>query len=386
VVNPFAVVGGIALILVVLWETFETLVLPRRVTRQFRLTRFFYRSTWPPYAALVSGTHSKRRRDALLSYFGPLSLLFLLAFWAVCLVTGFALIDYGDGARFAGTLFSSRFGNAFYLSGTTFFTLGLGDITPASTVARFVTVIEAGVGFGFLALVIGYLPVLYQAFSRREVTISLLDARAGSPPTAFELLHRHATIGAHGLDAVTDVLHDWERWSAELMESHLSYPVLAYFRSQHDNQSWIGSLTVILDVCSLAIVGLENMCQYQARMTFAIARHALVDLSQVFGTAPPDRDGSAARLSPEQLLEIRDRLRGSGLNLSNAAGADAELDRLRALYEPYAISLARYLRLNLPPWITHEPSKDNWQTTAWRQRSSHAHPHSSGIRVPDDHF
>jgi hypothetical protein len=386
VVNPFAVVGGIALILVVLWETFETLVLPRRVTRQFRLTRFFYRSTWPPYAALVSGTHSKRRRDALLSYFGPLSLLFLLAFWAVCLVTGFALIDYGDGARFAGTLFSSRFGNALYLSGTTFFTLGLGDITPASTVARFVTVIEAGVGFGFLALVIGYLPVLYQAFSRREVTISLLDARAGSPPTAFELLHRHATIGTHGLDAVTDVLHDWERWSAELMESHLSYPVLAYFRSQHDNQSWIGSLTVILDVCSLAIVGLESMCQYQARMTFAIARHALVDLSQVFGTAPPDHDGSAARLSPEELLEIRERLRGSGLNLSDAPGADAELDRLRALYEPYAISLARYLRLNLPPWITHEASKDNWQTTAWRQRSSHARPHSSGIRVPDEHF
>lgn len=380
--NPFAVICGVALVVVVLWETFESLVLPRRVTRRFRLTRFFYRSTWIPYSALVERRRQKRQRDALLSYYGPLSLLLLLAFWAVTLVIGFALIDYGDGAQFSGTLFPSRFGNALYLSGTTFFTLGLGDIMPASPIARFVTVVEAGIGFGFLALVIGYLPVLYQAFSRREVTISLLDARAGSPPTAFELLHRHAGLGDHGLDAVTEVLHDWERWSAELMESHLSYPTLAYFRSQHDNQSWIGSLTAILDVCALAMVGLEGMCQYQARMTFAIARHAMVDLSQVFGTAP-DRDGSG-RLSVEELAEIRHRLRSSGLKLTDTEGADAELHRLRSLYEPYAISLARYLRLALPPWIMHEATKDNWQTTAWRQQRA-LHSRSSSVAVPDDH-
>jgi hypothetical protein len=383
--NLFAVIGGFALVVVVLWETFETLVLPRRVTRQFRLTRFFYRCTWVPYSSLVGRRRDRKKRDALLSYYGPLSLLLLLGFWAWSLILGFALIHYGDGASFAGTLFPSRFGNAVYLSGTTFFTLGLGDITPTSPLARFVTVVEAGLGFGFLALVIGYLPVLYQSFSRREVTISLLDARAGSPPTAFELLHRHAGTGAHGMDAVTEVLHDWERWSAELMESHLSYPVLAYFRSQHDNQSWIGSLTVILDVCALAIVGLEGMCQYQARMTFAIARHALVDLSQVFA-APPDQDGSNNRLTPEDLVEIRHRLRSSGMNMTDADGADAELIRLRSLYEPYAISLARYLRLDLPPWIRHEAAKDNWQTTAWRQRQSMSHSHSPGLSAPDEHF
>src|SRR5262249_50720718 len=133
-------------------------------------------------------------RDALLSFYGPLSLLMLLALWAVMLVLGFALIHFGVGASLSGTLFPSRFGNALYLSGTTLFTLGLGDIAPASPLARFLTVLEAGIGFGFLALVIGYLPVLYQSFSRREVTISLLDARAGSPPTAFELLRRHAGV------------------------------------------------------------------------------------------------------------------------------------------------------------------------------------------------
>src|SRR5260370_9986976 len=171
------VVGG--------WEWLELIVSRRGGTRHFRVTRLFYRSTWIPYAALAGMRKSRKKSDALLSYYGPLSLLLLMAFWAVGLVLGFALIHFGDGDRFSGTLLPSRFGNALYLSGTTLFTLGLGDITPASPLARFLVVLEAGIGFGFLALVIGYLPVLYQSFSRREVTISLLDARAGSPPTAF---------------------------------------------------------------------------------------------------------------------------------------------------------------------------------------------------------
>jgi hypothetical protein len=382
VLNPLAVVGGIILVAIVLWEVFETIVLPRRVTRQFRLTRLFYRSTWIPYATLAGLRKSRKKRDALLSFYGPLSLLLLLAFWAFSLILGFALIQYGDGARFSGTLFPSHFGNALYLSGTTLFTLGLGDIAPASPLARVVTVLEAGIGFGFLALVIGYLPVLYQAFSRREANISLLDARAGSPPTAFELLRRHAGMGEHGMDALTEVLRDWERWSAEFMESHLSYPALAYFRSQHDNQSWLGSLLAILDVCALAIVGLEGMCQYQARMTFAIARHALVDLSQVFG-APPDGVNAANRLTPDELAEIRRQLSSLGLNLNSSETADAELVRLRSLYEPYAIALAQYLRLQLPPWMKHEPAKDNWQTTAWQQQSATSECRTVGLS--DEH-
>lgn len=382
--NPVAVFAGVALVLVVLWETFETIVLPRRVTRQFRLTRMFYRMTWKPYSALAGRRKSQRKRDALLSFYGPISLLLLFAFWATTLVLGFGLIHYGDGASLSGNLFPSRLGNALYLSGTTFFTLGLGDIAPATPLARSITVLEAGIGFGFLALVIGYLPVLYQSFSRREVMISLLDARAGSPPTAFELLRRHAGTGDHGMAALTDVLHDWERWSADLMESHLSYPVLAYYRSQHDNQSWIGSLTVILDVCALAMVGLEGMCQYQARMTFAIARHALVDLSQVFNR-PPDGIGSSNRLAPEELAAIRGQLRELGLNLTAGESADAELARIRSLYEPYAISLAHFLRLTLPPWIKRDAAKDNWQTTAWRPRTAHTHSRTANVPLSDEH-
>jgi ion channel len=374
----FAIVLGIVLILLVLWETFETIVLPRRVTRQFRLTRFFYRATWPLCVALADLRSTKKKRDVLLSYYGPLSLLLLLALWAFGLLVGFGLLHYGLQDKLAGALFASHLGNALYLSGTTLFTLGMGDVVPASPMARFITVLEAGIGFGFLALVIGYLPVLYQAFSRREVTISLLDARAGSPPTAYEILRRQS--GVDGMEALTELLRDWERWSADLMESHLSYPVLAYFRSQHDNQSWIASLTAILDVCALSMVGLEGMCQYQARMTFAIARHALVDLSQVFH-APPDKNAATNRLPPEALAELRKGLHAAGSALADGAEAAEELRRLQALYEPYALSLCTFLRLELPPWIkTAAPSKDNWQTTAWQQSQI-----KQPIAAHDDH-
>src|SRR5260370_42044668 len=167
--------------------------------------------------------------------------------------------------------------------------------------ARALVVTEAGFGFGFLADVIGYLPFIYGSFSKREVDISLLDSRAGTPPTAGELLRRHSYL--NGQDALRELLKDWERWSAELMESHLSYPVLAYFRSQHDNQSWIASLTAILDASALVMVGIERSCEKQAELTFASARHAAVDLSQVFGTAPASPHD---RLPAAELRHIRD--------------------------------------------------------------------------------
>src|SRR5262249_35490875 len=145
--------------------------------------------------------------------------------------------------------------------------------------ARVLVVTESGLGFGFLALVISYLPVIYQAFSRREVNIVLLDARAGSPPTAAELLRRHA--GADGVEPLERLLGDWERSTADILESHVSYPVVAYFRSQHTNESWLAALTAILDACSLLLSCVENTSSRQARLTFAMCRHTVVDLAQL---------------------------------------------------------------------------------------------------------
>src|SRR5450432_90855 len=247
--SPGAFIAGVAIFLIVGWDAFEAVILPRRVTRKFRLTRFFFRATWMVWRFLVNRMPMRKTRETMFGFYGPMSLLMLIGVWAIGLVVGFGLMQFGAGSAVNASGLSPSFGTDLYLSGTTFFTLGLGDVIPRSGLARALVVTEAGFGFGFLAVIIGYLPFIFGSFSSRETEISLLDSRAGTPPTAGELLLRHSYDG--GRDALRDLLKDWERWSAELMESHLSYPVLAYFRSQHDNQSWIAALTAILDSCAL---------------------------------------------------------------------------------------------------------------------------------------
>jgi Ion channel len=378
---PGAFLAGIAMFLIVIWDAFESIILPRRVTRKFRLTRAFYRTTWQSSKVLVKLLPSRKTRETLLGFYGPISLLVLIGVWAVGLVLGFGLMQFGAGSAINVTGGQPSLSTDFYLSGTTFFTLGLGDVVPRSGLARVLVVVEAGFGFGFLAAIIGYLPFIYGSFSKREVEISLLDSRAGTPPTAGELLRRHSYDG--GRAALRDLLKDWELWCAELMESHLSYPVLAFFRSQHDNQSWIAALTAILDACALLKVGIEGDCERQAQLTFAIARHAVVDLSQVFGTQP--RALPHDRLSPVDSARLRDTLAEQGLRLRDTPEAQQQLTAMRKTYEPYIYALATYLNQTLPPWIPQSKGKDNWQTTAWGEAAGLVGKQIETVRA-DDHF
>ncbi|MDX6385438.1 MAG: hypothetical protein QOK48_3011 [Blastocatellia bacterium] len=352
---------GLALIVVVLWDVFETIVLPRRVTRKFRLTRFYYRSVWVPWFAIAQRLKQSKKRETFLSVFGPLSLLGLLVLWGVTLVFGFALLHWSFGSHIHVVEGQPGFFSDLYYSGTTFFTLGLGDIAPTGGAARAMTVIEASVGFGLLALVIGYFPVLYQAFSRREVNISMLDARAGTPPTAAQLLRRHRE--GQSLESLDQFLRDWEMWAGDLMESHLSYPVLCFFRSQHDNQSWLAALNTVLDTCSLVMVGIDGIPKWQAQLTFKMARHAVVDIAQVFNTSPVKHDG--ARMARDDLSTLRRILSEVGVDLRNEEGDETTLQELRAMYEPYTHVLSKYLMMPLPGWLPKERASDNWQTSAW---------------------
>jgi hypothetical protein len=344
-----------------------------------RFTRLFYRYTWLTWRKLVVGFRRRQRREALLAIFGPLSLLLLLQSWALALILGFALLHWAGGTRVHGDP-TAGFGSALYYSGTTFTTLGLGDLQPVSRLARFLTVWEAGTGFGFLAMVIGYLPVIYQAFSRRESTISLLDARAGSPPCAGEMLRRAAEAHTgHELDLF---LRRFEEWAAELLESHISYPVLTLFRSQHANESWVAALTTVLDTCALLIVGVRGTGSRQAQLTFAMARHAAVDLAQVLNTPP--LPSTADRLPEPEWQRLRLMLEGQSIELATGAAAHTRLPELRQLYEPYVTALADYLHLELPPWVPPEGVPDNWQTSAWERAARRLPPPE--VPVPDDHI
>jgi hypothetical protein len=361
-----AIIFGCIIIGVVLLDAFETVVLPRRVTRHFRLTAWFYRRTWIPWKKIAGHIQTPVRQQSFLGYFGPLSLIWLLAFWAATLIFGFALLQYGIGGHEQLSREPITFGRIIYHSGQTFFTLGYGDILPTSSLARVFSVVEAGMGFAFLGVVIGYLPVVYGSFSRREIQISMLDARAGSPPTATELLVRLAGSSENpAIEQIVldEVLRDWERWAGELLESGLSYPVLSFFRSQHSNQSWLGTLMTMLDVTSLLITGIEGIHPGQARLTFAMARHAAVDLAQVVN-APYDPQ-APDRLTDAQFDTLRQTLVAAGLKLRNGDEARQKLAKLRSMYEPYLHSTAKNLMVALPPWQHPAKLRDNWQAGPW---------------------
>jgi hypothetical protein len=386
-------IAAVLVIAVVLWDAFETVVLPRRVSRRFRLTRVYSRTTWRAWTAFVRRFPALDRRETAAAVYGPMALLILLALWVSLLIVAYALFLWGLGSPLTitgSTPEAAGFGTDLYYSGTTFLTLGLGDVFPHVGPARAVAVIEVGTGFGILALVIGYLPILYQAFSRREARISLLDAHAGSPPTAGALILRHPPN--RRAKRLATILSQWEEWSAELLETHLSYPLLAFYRSQHENQSWVAALAMILDTCALVLAcwskapiardggGSDEQDELaeQAAVTFAIARHAAVDLAQVFRAPRPKMAAADRRLTPDEHARLQDILKtagvwsgarkyGEGSLVGEGERVEGQLNRLkelRALYESYIEGLAEYLLMDLPPWVPTPGALDDWQTTA----------------------
>jgi len=304
----------------------------------------------------------------------------LLCTWAIGLIVAFAFLHWSLQTPMLPEAVTLHLDGYLYFSGVTFFTLGYGDLTCAQELGKFLAVVETGLGFGFLAMVISYHPVLTQAFSRREIVISLLDARGGSPPTAAQILIRSRNSQSN--EALVSDLVAWETWSAELLENCLSFPMLAYYRSQHDNQSWLAALTAILDTCALQICGVGTSNPHQARLTFAIARHAAVDLTLVFKITPlpPDPD----RLRPDVLQRLQEILSADGIDCPEGANTVAKLAVLRGMYEPFVNGLAAYFLFKLPDFVPARQVADNWQTSSWM-------PRTPGIRdlpqlEPGDHF
>jgi hypothetical protein len=359
---------GFALIFAGLLDAFETIVLPRRVSRRLRLVRLFYSVTWLPYAALARRIKGEARREAFLSFYGPSSLLALVGVWAIVVIVGFALLQWAGGSTVTSPDNQRDFGTDLYFSGTTFFTLGLGDVIPASNGSRFLTVAEGGTGFAFLALLIGYLPIVYQLFARRESSVSLLDQRAGSPPSAAEFVRRNVDHG--DMTELIDLLRAWEVSVGDLLESHLTYPTLGFFRSQHENQSWVAALAVVLDVSAYVLACGRTKAVRQASFTFAVARHAVGDLTAVFDARPlallSDRLDAAAM---HRLMEIAST---RGLLTSPNPAAEARLRAICATYEPYLAALAELLLMPLPSWVPPPGAQDNWESTAWEFSSPKA--------------
>jgi hypothetical protein len=350
-------VAFVALVLLVLTaqDAFEVMLLPRRVLRQLRFVSLFYRVTWHWWSALSSRLPLDGQKEHLLAVFGPLSMVLLFSIWICGLVLGFGLLLWAlEGS--CGLTPRPTLGDQLYMSGVTFFTLGYGDLVPHSGPGRLITVVEAGTGLGFIAVVIGYLPVLYQLFSRREAAVIRLDGRAGSPPTALGLLQRHS--GEDGSRQIVALLREWESWGSELLESHLSYPMLAYYRSQHSDQSWLAALAVIIDCCALILVGIDQVSPLQARMTFTMARQILVEMAESFDVEL-SRYSGGNRLDHDSFLRLERDLAEAGFSWETVEPEEL-LTALRATYEPLLDGLASYLLLPLPGWSAADGGRDHW--------------------------
>jgi hypothetical protein len=358
------VLGGILLIVLALIDTFETVVLPRTVKRSFRLTAIFFAISRVIYIA-VDKTRNQVLRQRLLSAFAPITLFNLIGAWAALIILGFAMVGAGYGTTFRDGA-PSDFANRLYFSSSTFITFAFGDFVPISGIGKLLAVLEGGMGFGFLALVIGYVPVFYNAFSRREQTILLLDSKAGSEPSACEILRRHAAAGC--LEDLPVLLKDWEQFSGQLLENFLSYPILAFYRSQHDEQSWLNSLCAVMDACTLCIAFYPGDDQpakrirFQAESTFMMARHLIVDFSYVISCEPMKPDKRLFGSTFDSMLRL---IADAGLTLKTTDECLAKFKATRELYEPFATGLANRLKMELPQWLPLDDEPDNWETSAW---------------------
>jgi len=360
--HAVATVFGVVLLVVIAWDAFETMLLPRRVSRRLRISSTFLEGLWLGWS-FVGRRLPRGRAESYLSLYALLGLLMLFAIWVSAVTVGYSLIDLGLGRAFTTTTGVSGFVADLYVSGTTIFTLGLGDVLPITGWSRFVTVIEGGTGLIFLALVNSYLPVLYQSFSRRELQIALLDEWARTPPTGVELLRRTARSGS--LDDLGEFFREWEHWAADILESHVSFPILGYFRSQHDNQSWLAAMTAVLDAAALCMVGVAGVPLTPARRAFAMNRHAAVDLSQVLGSRPLLEDWASDRAdgwSGVTLKDLQSLLGDAGIGIEPH---EEHFSKLRRAYEPYLAALSVHLMMPMPPLLPTKEASDNWRTSQW---------------------
>ena len=337
---------GALMVSSILIDAFEVVLLPRPVRRRLQFNRYFFRLSWAVWVRIAGLWSEGRRKEDFLGVFGPFAMVLLFALWGAGLIGGFGLMQWAL-QQLMPDAGSDTLWSQILVSGDAFFTLGYGDNVPYNLLARLLVILEAGTGFGFIALTIGDLPVLYQHFARRDIQIIEFSARAGSPPTAAELLAWHAHGDAESLERW---LAGWETWASDLVESHAVYPMLAFYRSQHDGHSWLCSLAVVLDMCTLLIAGGGDARCRQATATFSALRRMVDESSEALDIRLGDPD-SGRRMDGASLELLTPTVQRLFPEWRDDATTRDAIDRLRSTYEPQLQGLAAYLLLRLPDWV-----------------------------------
>ena len=336
-------VAGAVVVFFVLNDVFQSVVVPRPSPwGGFRLTRLVIRGSWRVWRTLgLRGGPEKRER--MLGTFAPRVLIGLLLVWIVGLILGFGLMMYALRAQTHPQL--ENLPMAMYYAGTSLLTIGYGDIVAQSALARLVSITAAIAGLGLIALAISFIFSLYASFQRREVLVVTLDARAGAPPSGVSLLESASKLGLR--DDLAQLFFDWEKWAAEVLDSHMAYPLLAYFRSSHDNESWISALGAVLDAATLVQTTVVDVPRGPAKMMYAMGRHAVEDLARYF-RIPRDHEPGVERY---EFDEARARLASVGYTLLAPDDSWVAFARLRSEYAGALNDMAKWFAAPPTQWI-----------------------------------
>ncbi|TMD42876.1 MAG: two pore domain potassium channel family protein [Chloroflexi bacterium] len=334
---------GLVVILAVFYDLFESVILPRPAVRKIALVRRLLRAFWWMWRWIGNRMESQSRRESWLAVFAPLGVLSMFGVWALALILGYGLLI--DGVRTEVHPVPQTFGTSLYFSATTLVPLSYGDFVPEGVPARLITIAESASGVVLAALVITLLFSLYESFQRREELVVQLDAFAGAPPNGMQILETAAQRGMH--EQLIRTFEEWRAWAAAVLESHLAYPMLFWFRSSHDNEAWLNSFGAVMDAAVLVLSTVDDDSDGAARLMFTVGNHLVEDLSWFFRYEKV-ADPIVEKYEYDQ---ARERLRAAGFHCRDMKAAWEKFAHLRSNYASQLNQLARNLSIVPAEWI-----------------------------------
>jgi len=361
-IEPLALLLGLGLVGLTLWDVFETVVVPRPTPGWIRLGRYIVRSTWWVLRSTLGGRDGDTR-DRLLGLFAPAATVLLLVTWLIGLIVGFGLVLFGLRGSIQPP---PDLGSAIYFAATSVLTIGYGDIVATDGAARIVVIAAAASGLGIVALVVTFLFSLYGSYQRREASVVLLSAKAGVPTSAVGLLENLARMDlSHRLP---EFIGEWERWEVEVLDSHVAYPILGYFRSSHDNLSWISALGTVLDTATLLTTTVLDIRRGQAALAISLGAHLVEDITNL-----GFRTGTATGIDRPAFDEVHRRLAAAGYTMVPADEAWPAFEATRSTYADGLEQMANYWAVPTVSWFggqdplrsaVHVPGRSNGTSPA----------------------
>jgi hypothetical protein len=335
-----AFLTGLALVAMTFFSALKTFVLPRSAPDP--LTRLVFLSIRRLFSIPLKLARNYERRDQIMAFFAPLSLMALVPIWYLLVTLGYSGMYWAMGTR--------PWADAIMLSGSSLLTLGF--IVPQGFFTTGLAFSEATLGLILVALLIAYLPTMYAAFAQREAAVTLLEVRGGDPPSAVEMLRRYNRI--HGLDKLGEVWDSWERWFAEVDESHTSLPALVFFRSPTANHSWVTAAGAVLDAAALLLsvvdIPRDPKAMLCLRAGYLALRH-IIDFFHIPYNPDPSYPAEPISIRREEFDEACAYLSAEGIPLrDDREQAWQDFAGWRVNYDQVLLTLAGMTMAPHAPW------------------------------------